>query len=359
MNIKLIIMLLLVSILSVKCASRGPLMSEVIDESDAPIDDLIDGWRELITFVENNGPSSITLKQEEFILKVKLSGNWNLEILPKDAFSISKIKEQEFSVYISNPRKLFDESSGLLKMVYIQAKLSKVGGNKGTVSLSSDLKCMYPIKFYQPSGIPVDFGKINKGYSYDFIISDTNEVNFIGVNKEDAIFSRRLGSYEEANVKIRLQDRKTGDEYIGKEVKIPACTANEKSAVDEVLMYRTPGQCARHLKTKGTNFEMSKASKFKASEVFTNNCETAVKCVIKSRYGYVKKGKILDVKEVVKSVTLNPYEVTIVDTSYDFDESLKFDSKIYFSSLYSKDILPKNYDLPSNQPLMECVWLPK
>ena len=218
---------------------------------------------------------------------------------------------------------------------------------------------MYPIKFYQPSGIPVDFGKISKGYSYDFIISDTSEVNFIGVNKEDAIFSRRLGSYEEASVKIRLQDRKTRDEYVGKEVKIPACTANEKSAVDEILMYRSPAQCIRHLKTNGSNFEMSKASKFKASEVFTNNCDTPVKCTIKSRYGYVKKGKILNVKEIPKWITFNPYEATVVDTSYDFDESVKFDSKIYFSSLYSKDILPKNYDLPSNQPLMECVWLPK
>ncbi len=340
MNIKFYLMLILVACLSVKCASRGPLMSEVIDDTDAPIDDLIDGWRELITYVENNGPSAITLN-------------------PKDAFSISKVKEQEFSVHISNPRKLFDETSGLLKMVYIQAKLSKVGGNKGTVSLSSDLKCMYPIKFYQPSGIPVDFGKITKGYAYDFIISDTGEVNFIGVNKEDAIFSRRLGSYEEVNVKIRLQDRRTGDEYIGKEVKIPACTANEKSAVDEILMYRSPGQCIRHLKTNGSNFEQSKVAKFKASEVFTNNCETAIKCVLKSRYGSVKKGKILDVKEIVKSVTFNPYEAVTVDTSFEFDENLKFDSKIYSSSLYSKDILPKNYDLPSNQPLMECVWLPK
>jgi len=338
--------------------SRAP-----IAEQNGSIDQMIDGWKEMVTAIQASSGNPDELRRKVFLLNVKLTGNWNIGISPNEAFEIRKDSvENSYKVTVTQPFRLFENRGGLTRMTYIQASLMKVGGIKGAVELGANVECIFRVKFFQENGLQVDFNRLKEAYNYEFVTDPPNSLKINSILADSVMFNRDYLGDEPISLRIKLDDRSSHEKYLSNEIIIPHCSRLQLRSKDELLIPRRAGQCIQHLKTIGNFFDKNTDTKMNIQETFANNCPLPVRCQLKAQYAYVQKKKVNFVEKKTYDFLVDPNSFETVDTSWDYSsQKHPFDSKLYKASTISKSSLPsgapedKEGDEEGNDYL-DCQW---
>lgn len=370
MNKTLILLFLLTSLVSCSSSKKekeeDPLKASMQGQSfdflsSRPIHELIIGWSEMLADIESYSGNISALKDKAYPLRLKLMGNWNIDILPAGSFMIAKNKDEgSFTATVVQPASLFTNVGGIVNMGYIAAKLSRISGNQGTLSISGNLECLYPFTFYQKNGSIINFEKLQSSYDLDFIISNPKALSLQTLNRYSAIFKRRVGSEENASVKIKLVNKNTGKVYIGDELLVPTCAPNYGHRKNSKFLPVKAGQCLHHIQSQGNAYNLGKNKKVALAEVFLNSCERPIQCDLPARYAYLHKGKIAYVEKKDYSLFIAPKSTRKVDTSWNYNSYMgSYRETLYTAAKISKSLLEGINDLekkPADDSLITCRW---
>lgn len=303
--------------------------------SSSNIGEVIIGWNEMLEQIEQNSNKIEELNNRQFKLTLKLSGEWTLNITPQEALLLTPVEGEmgEFIVKVINAQKLFDMSSGILKRSYIEAKLIKTGGEKGSINLTGAIDCLYDVSFYQINGEKVNFDQISSGHQEEFIISHPDILKQVGKKKDAVTFARPFGDEEEITLSLKLIDKGTSEVYQTPTILIPSCNKVNPTQADVKRMVRKADQCLVHLKGGSKVFNDS-SLQFKALEVFANNCSEPIECKMVAKYGVISKSSLKKVYQKEFIFTIGGLEFENIDTSYMIltksnEMNVNFDSKIY------------------------------
>lgn len=324
-------------------------------EPSLTIDELIDGWPLMIEQIKRESTRVESLNNKNFRLKVLLDGDWNLSISPQRAFRIEKGQEQNvYSVTVINPFVLFETVGGLSKMTYIQAELSKAGGEQGAIELDSRVECLYRVRFFQSGGALVDFGQLSTAYDYDFLISPQGSLGIHSMTTNSVTFARPQNSLHPATVQVQLSSKNKKEAYLSNPVQIPSCH-HSLTALQEQELKRRPGLCVRHLQTQGSAFDQGSKPEIKMKEIFANNCDREIRCSMSARFGLVKDKKIATAHDKKIDFTIAPQAHAEVELSHTFEDAGEFESKVYLGSKIAKEALPIGFEVDQVEPLV-CDW---
>lgn len=329
------------------------------EDPNGSIDKMIDGWKEMVSTIQASSANPDDLRRRTFLLKVKLTGSWNIGITPREAFDIRKDSiENSYKVVVTNPFRLFENRGGLTRMTYIQASLMKVGGMKGAVELGANVECIFRVKFFQENGLQVNFPRLQEAYNYEFVTDPAGSLKIHSVMTDSVTFIRDYVGDEPISLRIKLDDRVTRESYLSNEVIIPHCSRLQLKSKDELFIPRSAGQCLQHLKTIGNFLEKNTDPKMSMKEIFANNCPLPIRCQMKAQYAYVQKKKVgfVEKKDYEFFVPANSSET--VDTSWEYlAQKHPFDSKLYKAPTMSKAALPS--DAPVSEEgsdFVDCKW---
>lgn len=324
--------------------------------SSRPIHELIIGWESMLSDINAHLGQKMSLKGKKYELRLKLKGQWLLEILPSRAFQVRRLEEGKFLAQILSPSLLFEDIGGLEKMAYIAARLSRVGGHEGKLAISGNLECLYPFSFYQQNGEIVNFEKIQHSYLVDFIISHPEALYLQNLSRFSAIFKRPIGNAQDVTVSLKLTHKQSGEIYQGEQLAVPACAPYMGMQKDARFQPRLASQCLHHLKSEGEAYNSQKNRLVKTSESFTNSCDRDIKCSLPARYAYLQRGKIAYVENKNYPFTVAPRKITQVDTSWNFNSYMgRYSETLYTAARVGKDIvdfLPKSKD----SLFIDCQW---
>lgn len=277
-------MLFCLLVFTLSCAHQSGERMPKVKEPTLTIDQLIEGWPEMIESIKSESTKIAGLNGRKFNLRVKLDGAWNLNISPARAFRIEQGSgESYFTVTVVNPYILFETQGGLSKMTYVQAELSKAGGAQGAIELNSRTECLYRVRFFQAGGGMIDFNELSTAYDYDFLISPSGSLSIHSMSPHAVLFARPQSSMKEATVQVQLTSKNKQEVYLSNPVLIPRCL--HPAHQEEMALPERPGLCVRHLQTLGERWESSGDGRFEIQEVFGNNCDRAVVCTLHARYG--------------------------------------------------------------------------
>jgi hypothetical protein len=350
---KLLMLSLVLTVIS--CSQLTSNNDLKLREPTLTIDQLVEGWPEMISAIKSESNRVPSLNGRVFNLRVILDGDWNLRVTPERAFTIERgTRENTFTATIINPYVLFDSQGGLSKMTYVQAELSKAGGQQGAIELTSDVECLYRVRFFQESGGMVDFTKLSEAYDYDFLITPSGSLGIHSMTPTSVIFARPLSREEIASVQVQLTSKDRREMYLSNPVVVPRCFGGLTSAQEEQIK-RTPGLCVRHLQTLGERWEDGKRPVFDIAEVFGNVCDRAVQCRMPARYGLVKNQQIVKAKDHAVTFAVPAQSHIEVDMSMTLTSEEQFDSKLYIGSYLSKAATPIGYN-PNQFRDLECEW---
>jgi len=326
-----------------------------LKDSTLTIDQLVEGWPEMLSEIKAGSGSIAALSGRRFNLRIVLEGSWNLSITPQNAFRIERgTKENHFTATIVNPFVLFDNLGGLSKMTYVQAELSKAGGEQGAIELTSRVECLYRVRFFQKNGSLVDFNQIGAAYDYDFVISPSESLSIHSMTTTSVLFARSQNFNEEASVQVRLISKNQKEVYLSNQVRVPKCheslVQNESEKINQHA-----GLCLRHLQTQGEKLESNRELTQSLREVFGNNCDREIKCTMSARYGLLKDQKIIRAQDKDYVFQVKPQGYTEIDASYTYPSGVDFDSKLYLGGALTKEAIPINYEPAQYKPVV-CEW---
>lgn len=331
------------------CATKTP---QNLDDT-LTMEKLVSGWAEMVNDLQGYSTKIQELQDKRYRLKVTLEGDWNLAVTPRNAFLIEKGKLGLFYVSVVNPYLLFENLGGISKMTYVQAELSKAGGEQGAIDLSGETACLYQVSFFQKNGALVNFDKLSTAYDFDFLIDPPRELEIYQMLPTSVIFKRSTESNEESQVQIRLISKNKNEVYLGQVVRIPACHQSAASRPTATLEV-TPGQCVRHYQTLGAPLETDKRLDHEMEEVFGNLCERTIQCFMPARFGLIKAGKIVSAKDKKISFVIPPKTHQKINVSWSH-ESREHDSKIYLGSYFTKEAMLPGVEINQFQQL-QCEW---
>lgn len=332
--------------------SCSSLTNQLVKET-LTIDKLVEGWAPMVSDIQSYSDNVPGLQDKKYRLKVKLEGEWNLSVMPRNAFLIEKSDSNYFYASVVNPYLLFENLGGLSKMTYVQAELSKAGGEQGAIDLRGETSCLYEVSFYQKNGSLVNFEKLSAAYNFDFVISPPQELSIAQMLPTSVIFKRSAKSNNQAQVQIRLVSKTQNEVYLGQLVQIPSCQTSQEQSSGTMLK-ATPGQCVRHYQTLGQSLENDKRRSHEMVEVFGNLCEREIKCEMPVRFGLVKDGKIIEAKDKLINFSLAPKSHQKIDVNWTH-KSEDFDSKIYLGSYFPKETLLPEIS-PNQFQELKCSW---
>jgi hypothetical protein len=324
-------------------------------EPSLTIDQLIEGWPEMIEQIKRESTRVEGLNNKNYRLKVLLEGDWNLSISPQRAFRIEKgVQQNVYSVTVINPFVLFETVGGLSKMTYIQAELSKAGGEQGAIELDSRVECLYRVRFFQSGGALVDFGQLSTAYDYDFLVSPQGSLGVHSMTTNSVTFARAQESLNPATVQVQLSSKNKKEVYLSNPVQIPACHRSLTFMQEEELK-RRPGLCIRHLQTEGSIFDQGSKPEIEIKEVFGNNCDREIRCTMSARFGLVKDKKVVNAADKKIEFTIEAQKHQEVLASHSFSDTVDFDSKIYLGSRVTQEAQPIGFEVDQYEPLV-CDW---
>lgn len=324
-------------------------------EPTLTIDELVEGWPEMISLIKSESNRPASLNGRKFNLRVILDGQWNLNITPARAFRIERgSRENHYTATIVNPYILFETSGGLSKMTYVQAELSKAGGQQGAIELTSEVECLYRVRFFQESGALVDFNQISTAYDYDFLITPTASLGIHSMSTNSVIFARPQNSIVDATVQIQLTSKNRKETYLSNPVKVPRCHQS-LTAIQEEALRRSPGLCVRHLQTLGEKWDDNRRLPFDIQEVFGNNCDRSIRCTMPARYGLIHQQKIVQAVDREISFNIPAQGHKKVDVSMSMEPTVDYDSKLYLGSYLSSEAVPIGYE-PNQFKKLKCDW---
>jgi hypothetical protein len=296
-----------------------------------------------------------SLNNRNYRLRVLMEGDWNLSISPQRAFRIEKgVQQNVYSVTVINPYVLFETVGGLSKMTYVQAELSKAGGEQGAIELDSRVDCLYRVRFFQSGGSLVNFSQLEGAYDYDFLISPQGSLGIHSMTANSVTFARPQNSLKPATVQVQLSSKNKKEIFLSNPVQIPACH-HSLTVLQEEEFKRRPGLCIRHLQTKGSPFDQGAKPEINLREVFGNNCDREIRCTMAARFGLVKDQKIIDATDKSFDFIVAAQGHEEVAVGHKFENAQSFDSKIYLGSKASKEALPIGFELDQHEPLV-CDW---
>lgn len=314
---------------------------------------LISGWAEMVNDLQGYSTRIQELQDKRYRLKVTLEGDWNVAVTPRNAFLIEKGKLGSFHVTVVNPYLLFENLGGISKMTYVQAELSKAGGEQGAIDLSGETSCLYQVSFFQKNGSLVNFDQLSTAYDFDFVIDPARELEIHQMLPTSVIFKRNPESNEESQVQIRLISKNKNEVYLGQVVRIPACHNSDSSRARATLDV-TPGQCVRHYQTLGAPLETDKRLDHQMEEVFGNLCERNIQCIMPARFGLIKAGKVVSAKDKNISFMIPAKTHQKMSVSWTH-EKMEFDSKIYLGSYFTKESMLEGVEVNQYKQL-KCEW---
>lgn len=331
---------------------------ETIDlkNSTLTIDQLVAGWPEMLSEIKAESGNIAALSGRKFNLRIVLEGSWNLNITPQNAFRIERgSQENLFTATIVNPFVLFDNLGGLSKMTYVQAELSKAGGEQGAIELSSRVECMYRVRFFQKNGSLVDFNQISAAYDYDFVISPSDSLSIHSMTSTSVQFARSQNFNDEASVQVRLVSKNQKEVYLSNQVRVPKCHESLVQSEAQKINQHA-GLCLRHLQTQGVKLESNRELTQSLREVFGNNCDRGIKCTMTARYGLLRDQKIIQAQDKEFVFQVRPQEYTEIDASFTYPAGVEFDSKLYLGGTLTKEATPINYEPAQYKPVV-CEWV--
>lgn len=351
-NIVWTLSLLLILFLS-SCSQTPPV------EQNGSIDQMIDGWKEMVNTIQASSANPDELRRKTFFLKVKLTGNWNIGITPREAFEIRKDSvENSYKVIVKNPFSLFENRGGLTRMTYIQASLMKVGGIKGAVELGANVECIFRVKFFQENGLQVNFSRLQEAYNYEFITDPAGSLKIHSVLTDSVTFIRDYVGDEPISLRIKLDDKATMESYLSNEIIIPHCSKLQIKSKDELFIPRSAGQCLQHLKTVGNFLEKNTDPKMSMKEIFANNCPIPIHCKLQAQYAYVQKKKVSFVEKKDYEFVVPANSSQNIDTSWEYSQQKhNFDSKLYKAPHITKAALPSDAPIEDEgSDFLQCIW---
>ncbi|MCK5072809.1 MAG: hypothetical protein KAQ98_05230 [Bacteriovoracaceae bacterium] len=359
---------LLVVFLVFSCSStedKGGVEQQYVKkvESTMPlgIQGFIEGWEKMIIHIQEQSADVSSLKGRTFSLRIKLDGRWQLYILPKKAFKIERAgKDNVVNVEIVRPQMLFENRGGLQKMIYIQAEIRKIGGDKGSIDLTADVECLFKVRFRQKNGKPVNFDKLLEAYEYDLVLTPSQYLDVYSINPEFVILKRKKFLEERATLRLLLVDKKNRETHYSAKVHIPQCGYKPKEPLpmkEKFHLIKKAGQCVHHIRTIGNRLDTTKVHRIFAGEVFFNICKHPVKCNLTAKYGYIKNKKIVEADTKIYKFSLEPESISKIDTSWNYvNQQFDFDSKLYIASTLTRETVPKDFK-PEDQPgFLQCEW---
>lgn len=343
-------LLIVTLVLTISSCAR---LSNRLAEDTLTIDKLVYGWAPMITDIQSYSDNVQALQDKRYRLNIKLDGEWNLSIMPRNAFLIEKADANYFYATVINPYLLFENLGGLSKMTYVQAELSKAGGEQGAIDLRGETACLYEVSFYQKNGSLVNFEKLSAAYNFDFIINPPQELSISQMLPTSVVFKRSADSNEEAQVQIRLVSKNQNEVYLGQAVRIPSCHTSMAQS-SRATLDATPGQCVRHYQTLGQSLENDTRRSHEMVEIFGNLCDKDIKCQMPARFGLVKDGKIVEAKDKLIDFSLKAKSHQKIDVSWTHKKE-DFDSKIYLGSYFPKETLLPEVS-PNQFKELKCEW---
>lgn len=312
----------------------------------------------MVNTIQASSANPDDLRRRVFLLRVKVSGSWNIGITPREAFEIRKDSiENSYKVRILNPFMLFENRGGLTRMTYVQASLMKVGGIKGAVELGANVECIFRVKFFQENGLQVNFSRLQEAYDYQFLTDPPGSLKVHALMQDSVTFIRDYVGDEPISLRIKLDDKATRESYLSNEVIIPHCSRLQLRSKDELFIPRSAGQCVLHLKTIGNFLEKTTDPKMTLKEVFANNCPLPVRCQMKAQYAYVQKKKVSFVETKDYEFVIPAQSSETVDTSWEYSQQKHpFDSKLYKAPIMSKAVLPSDAPVDEGNDYLNCKW---
>jgi len=328
---------------------------------DKWIGEFVDGWDQMVGYLNQFSDESHVLKGKKYNLRVKLDGEWQLFVFPVQAFNVKRVGDKNlFEAEIIDPGALFETSGGISRLTFIQAELKKIGGDQGTIELRPEIDCLFKIKFNQKNGKSVDFDRLQERYEYEFVITPSNEVEVYAITSEYVTLKRVGKKSENAFLRLLLVDKKNKETFYSNQVDVPECgydeLASEPSA-QKIMYLQDAGQCVKHLQSHGSRLDETKVDKVFHKEDFFNMCPYPLKCQMNVKYGYVKNKKIVDADTKVYNFSLGPYVMQSIDTSWHYiNQQFEFDAKIYIAATSSKSSYPKDYQDNDMPGFLECKF---
>jgi len=319
------------------------------------ISELVDGWDDMISFIRDNLEKKSLLATKRFPLHIKLSGDWGLDIRPQDAFAITKLSSNRLEAQIVDPDLLVEKRGGLSKMTFVGARLSKVGGDGGSISISPSLSCMYEVSFYQRDKL-VNFPELKQAYEYDVVFQGSEILELYGERDTSLLFKRKSGgNYSETSVYLLLRDKVTGEQFVTSPVIVPPCMKAPPSKTDALLIPRRPDQCVRHMGTEGSPVMKGIDREAQLGERLYNECQFPIRCKMLARYGYVKKSKLVAAQFKEYAFILPPFKEMSVNTSWKYDKTgVEFDTRLYTAG--TKPALLGVERKSGEEDFLNCEW---
>lgn len=321
------------------------------------MEDVIVGWSSLLQTVESYAGREGELTGQSFDLRVLMEGRWNLRITPFQAFKISKGFElNSYQVTIVNPNLLFDRSGGISKMGYVEAELSRYGGQKGSLEISAEVDCQYRVKFTQGNGQPVNFQTLESAYDYDFLLTPSDSLKVVALSPEMAFVVKNAEDERPSSIQLKLIKKDGKEAFLSNRIQLPQCLKTPKFDMD-TSGNMPPGLCLRHYLTRGSTYDQSKSPKQEVSELFGNLCDRSIRCQMKARYGLVTSEKVASAVTQTYLFTVEPRSTKVVDASWEyrgFDPS-QHRGKLYLGSYYAAEAIPSGFD-PNQLGPVRCDW---
>ncbi len=322
------------------------------------IGDLVEGWNEMLSTIRKSSDNPSSLQGKSFLLRIKLQGEWKLNIAPMNAFNVERIDMSgKRKVTVINPGLLFEQKGGLTTMSYIRAQLSKMGGQRGNIDLQGQIACLFETGFYQDNK-RVDLEKLKEAFEYEVIISHPDIVELYAQTPRSLIFRRLKDNRTEVSVKLLLKDINSDDTYMTDTVSIPICNAPGTQGINAVMETLSPGQCIRHIYTSGDVFIQGKGDGIEIAEIFGNSCQKSVQCKLIAKYGLVNNGEIAFADSKHFTFIIPPYQSVRVDTSWIAPKDKSHEARIYTASTISKDAIPQQRLLELDErDYLQCIWV--
>lgn len=307
------------------------------------IGDLIIGWNEMLMDMEEHTLKMDELAGRQYKLTLKLAGDWGLQVTPESALQVTPVEGEsgQFILKVINAQKLFELTSGLIKRAYIEAKLTKIGGDKGKINLTGALDCLFDVSFHQINGEKVNFEQLSSGHIDEFIINNPDVLKLVAKKKDAVTFSRPYGGDEEITLSLKLTDKTTKEVYESAPIMIPNCSKGNSQEPNIKRLVRKADQCLMHLKG-GPKVINDQENVIRAVEVFANNCPEPIECTMTAKYGLVQGPNVKKVFHKEFTFNVGALDHLVLDTTYNIpaDTQQSFHSKIYSIPVLAKDAIP-------------------